>query len=84
MQALQGDLRTAFMADRFQEAIETLPDDVVDALAVIGTPAECIKGLQAYAAAGIKTPVLYQSLGPDRIAAIDLIADSVRPALLAS
>jgi len=84
MQALQGDLRTAFMADRFQEAIETLPDDVVEALAVIGTPAECIKGLQAYAAAGIKTPVLYQSLGPDRIAAIDLIADSVRPALLAS
>ena len=83
MQALQGELRTAFMADKYQDAIENLPDDVVDALAVTGTPAECIEGLQAYAAAGIKTPVLYQALGPDRLAAIDVIADSIRPNLLA-
>lgn len=83
MQALQGELRTAFMAGKFQDAIETLPDDVVDALAVTGTPADCIEGLRAYAATGIKTPVLYQALGPDRLAAIDVIADSIRPDLIA-
>lgn len=83
MQTLQSELRIAFMADKFQDAIETLPDDIVDALAVTGTPEECIEDLRAYASAGIKTPVLYQALGSDRIAAIDIIADSIRPNLLA-
>ena len=83
MLALQRELRTAFMSGTFQEAIEAVPDNVVDALAVTGTPDDCIEGLRAYAAVGIKTPVLYQSLGPDRLAAIDLIADEIRPNLLA-
>jgi 5,10-methylenetetrahydromethanopterin reductase len=83
MQALKGELQTAFLDDKLQEAAENLPDDVVDALAVTGTPEDCIEGLQAYAKIGIKTPVLYHSLGPDRVAAIDLIADTIRPALLA-
>ena len=83
MQSLKDDLQTAFMADKLHEASAAVPDHVVDALAVTGTPEDCIEGLQAYATVGIKTPVLYHSLGPDRVAAIDLIADAVRPALLA-
>lgn len=82
MQALQGDLKAAFAEDRYQAAVDDLPDDVVTALAVAGTPKECIEGLKPYAAAGIKSPVLYQVLGPDRLAAIDLIAERVRPALI--
>ena len=83
MLALEREFRTPFFAGTFQEAIEALPDDVVDALAVAGTLDDCIEGLGAYAAVGIKTPVLYQFLGPDRLATIDLIADQIRPNLLA-
>ena len=68
--------------NRFGRAVDALDDDVVAALAVAGTPDECIDGLKPYAAAGLKTPVLYQVLGPDRMASIDLIADRIRPALV--
>jgi len=83
MEALQGELRAAFEEGRFDVAVDDVPDDVVRALAVAGTPEECVAGLKAYAAAGIKTPVLYHTLGPDRAKAIDTIADFVRPYLLA-
>ena len=84
MEGLQCELRTAFKGNGFKDAIAKIPDVVVDALAVTGTPPECIERLKAYAAAGIKTPVLYHVLGPDRLEAIDVIADSVRPSLLAA
>ena len=82
MRALQDGLKTAFAEHRFDQAADALPDDVVNALSVAGTPVECIDGLRRYAAAGIKTPVLYQVLGPNRIDAVDLIADRIQPALL--
>jgi len=49
---------------------------------VAGTPDECLEGLHAYA--GVKTPVLYHVLGPDRLAAVDLIAERLVPELLHS
>lgn len=82
MQALQQDLKTAFAEDRYQAAVDGIADDVVAGLAVAGTPQECIDGLKPYEAAGIKSPVLYQVLGPDRLAAVEMIADQVRPALI--
>ena len=84
VKALQDELRGALLAGRLADIVDSVPDDVVTALAVVGTPQDCIERLQGYAAAGIKTPVLYHTLGPDRIRAIDLIADHVRPALLGS
>ena len=82
MAALERELRAAVEESRFDAAVDDLPDDIVRALAVAGTPEECVAGLKAYAAAGIKRPVLYHTLGPDRLEAIDTIADSVRPHLL--
>ncbi|MSP51828.1 MAG: LLM class flavin-dependent oxidoreductase [Alphaproteobacteria bacterium] len=84
MEALQAELKAAFDQGRVEEAVDLVPDDVLDALAVAGTPDQCVAGLKAYAAAGIKAPVLYHALGPDRVAAVDLIADAVRPHLIAS
>ncbi|MBM3508836.1 MAG: LLM class flavin-dependent oxidoreductase [Alphaproteobacteria bacterium] len=81
MAAMKQDLNAAFKEGRWTQAVAEVPDDVVTALAVAGTPDECVAGLRAYAAAGIRRPVLYHALGPDRVAAIDLIADRVRPAL---
>ena len=81
MQSVQAGLREAAAADRLGPAAAALDDDIVAALAVAGTPEECIAGLEPYAAAGLKTPVLYHVLGPDRLASIDLIAERIRPAL---
>ncbi len=83
MAALQKDLREAEGENRLAAAVEVLPDDVVRALAVAGTPEECVEGLRAFAEAGIKTPVLYHVLGKDRLAAVDLIADRIVPELTA-
>ena len=81
MQSVQAGLRAAAAANRLGPAAEALDDDIVAALAVAGTPEECIAGLEPYAAAGLGTPVLYHVLGPDRLASIDLIAERIRPAL---
>ena len=83
VKALQDELRAAHRENRLDDAVKAVPDDVVTALAVAGTPAECVERLKAYAAVGIKTPVLYHTLGPNRLAAIDLIAEQMRPALVA-
>ena len=84
MKGLQSELRSAFNGSRFNDAISKVPDVVVDELAVTGTPTECIERLKMYAVAGIKTPVLYHVLGPNRLEAIDTIADSIRPSLVAA
>ena len=68
MQSVQAGLRAASAEDRLGPAVDALDDDIVAALAVAGTPEECIEGLKPYAAAGLRTPVLYQVLGPDRLA----------------
>ena len=81
MQAIQAGLKAAAAEDRLAPAVAALDDDVVAALAVAGTPEECIAGLKPYAEAGLATPVLYHVLGPDRMAALDLIAERIRPAL---
>ena len=81
MQPVQAALKAAAAANRLGPAADALDDDIVAALAVAGTPEECIAGLEPYAAAGLKTPVLYHVLGPDRLASIDLIAERIRPAL---
>lgn len=81
MQSVQAGLKAASAANRLGPAAEALDDDIVAALAVAGTPEACIEGLKPYAAAGLKTPVLYHVLGPDRLASIDLIAERIRPAL---
>lgn len=81
MRTVQAGLRAASAEDRLGPAVAALDDDIVAALAVAGTPDECIEGLKPYAAAGLRTPVLYHVLGPDRLASIDLIAERIRPAL---
>ena len=81
MQSAQAGLRAASAEGRLGPAVDALDDDIVAALAVAGTPEECIEGLKPYAAAGLGTPVLYKVLGPDRLASIDLIAERIRPAL---
>jgi probable F420-dependent oxidoreductase len=54
-------------------AAAAVPDDVVDDLVVHGTPAECRDHVQAYADAGVTTPVLALLPTPDGPPSLDLL-----------
>ena len=79
---IQKDLLEAERQNRLADAIDRVPNDIVGALTVAGSPEECVEGLKAYADTGLKTPILYQTLGPDRLRSIDLIAERVLPEVL--
>lgn len=68
--------------NRLNDGIANIPDNVVDALTISGSPEECVEGLKTYADTGLKSPILYQTLGPDRLKSIDLIADRILPEVL--
>jgi probable F420-dependent oxidoreductase len=62
-------------------AAATVPDDVVDALVLHGTPAHVRDGLKAYAAGGVGTPIvaLLPAPGTDPTAALRALGPSTPP-----
>jgi probable F420-dependent oxidoreductase len=48
----------AWAAGDRKKALETIPDELIDALIVHGSPQQCREHLERYAAAGITTPVI--------------------------
>lgn len=59
--------------EQIEEAMELVPDDVVQLITASGTPAECRAKVQEYMAAGATCPILYP-LGDDVKAMIDVFA----------
>jgi probable F420-dependent oxidoreductase len=57
---------TAWSAGDRRSASAAIPDEVVDDLIVHGDPAECRAKVEAYAEAGVKTPVMALLPTPDR------------------
>ena len=66
-----------------QAAAHMVSNAIMDKVVVAGTPIQVTDRLLALKDAGLRWPLLYQVLGPDRTAAIKLIAQKVRPAFLA-
>jgi 5,10-methylenetetrahydromethanopterin reductase len=60
-------------------AARLVTDEIMDKVVVAGTPREVNQKLQALAMAGLRLPLFYQILGPDRERAIGLIAEKVKP-----
>jgi 5,10-methylenetetrahydromethanopterin reductase len=54
-------------------------DEILDKVVVAGTPEEVTRKLLDLAAAGLRLPLMYQLLGPDKEAAIRLVAAKVKP-----
>lgn len=59
--------------------VQYVTDALMEKFAVAGTPEECCMKLEKYVAAGVKTPIAYQTLGPDPLRAIELIGDTIIP-----
>ena len=55
---------------------------IMDKVVIAGTPTQVTDRLLELSALGLRWPLLYQVLGPDRATAIRLIADKVRPAFM--
>ena len=71
--------RDAFLAGRAAPA-ELVTDDVLDALAIAGTPAECRKALAAWADAGLDAVIAVVPDGADLAAQLDWIGGELSAA----
>jgi 5,10-methylenetetrahydromethanopterin reductase len=74
----------AAVADGGVEAgAAAVSEQLIDTFAVAGTVDDVIEGLLPFADAGLDLPLAWHTLGPDQASAIRLLAEQVRPAVLA-
>lgn len=69
-----GDLspvREALIQSNFQEACERIPDALLDASAIYGTPEECAIRMSRLRAAGVRLPIV-EPVGPDKESIVKL------------
>lgn len=66
-------MHDAWAAGDRKAALAAVPDDVVDDLVLHGSPEECREKVQAYADAGVKTPVIALVPTPDGPPDLDLL-----------
>jgi probable F420-dependent oxidoreductase len=72
---LLHDMWEAWTAGDRKRAIEAIPQEVVDALVVSGSPEECKAGIDAYAANGVTTPApMIFPVAPDMYAVVRALA----------
>ena len=57
-------------------------NEIMDKVVIAGTPTQVTDKLIELSEVGLRWPLLYQVLGPDRAAAIRLVAEKVRPAFM--
>ena len=77
-------VRAAVAVGGEQAGAAVLSDSLVDVFGVAGTPDDVIEGLLAFSDAGLDLPLAWYTFGPDRDAAIRLLAEQVRPAVVCS
>ena len=77
-------VRAAVAEGGEQAGAAVLSDSLVDVFAVAGTPDDAIEGLRAFGDAGLDLPLAWYTFGPDRDAGIRLLAEQVRPAVVAA
>ena len=74
----------AAVADGGEEAgAAVLSDSLVDVFAAAGTVDDVVEGLLAFEEAGLDLPLAWYTFGPDRDEGIRLLAEQVRPAVVA-
>jgi 5,10-methylenetetrahydromethanopterin reductase len=62
-----------------ERAAGVVTDALVDKIAIAGTPSDCRDRLKEYVRAGLRLPIAYQVLGPDRVQGMELIAREFLP-----
>lgn len=67
--------------DGLARAAAEIDDAVVRKVAITGTPPQVVEGIRGFLGAGLTLPIVWEIVGPDRRAALDLLAAEVMPKL---
>jgi 5,10-methylenetetrahydromethanopterin reductase len=62
-------------------AAAELDDTVARKVVIAGTPDEVVEGLRKFLTTGLKLPIIWEIIGPERRGSLDLIAQAVMPKL---
>jgi 5,10-methylenetetrahydromethanopterin reductase len=63
------------------KAAAAIDEDVVRKVTIAGTPDQVAEGLRAFIGTGLKSPIAWEIMGPDRRHSLDLLAREVMPRL---
>jgi 5,10-methylenetetrahydromethanopterin reductase len=64
------------------KAAPAIDDDVVRKVTIAGTPDQIVQGLKEFVGTGLKLPIAWEIVGPDRRRSLDLLARQVMPQLV--
>ena len=74
-------VRRAVADGGVEQGAAAVSESLIDTFAVAGTVDEVADGLLAFADAGMHIPLLWHTLGPDPVRAVEVLAREVRPAV---
>jgi 5,10-methylenetetrahydromethanopterin reductase len=63
------------------KAASEIGDDVIRKVAIAGTPSQVVDGIKTFLGTGLKLPIVWEIIGPDRSRSLGLIAREVMPRL---
>ena len=64
-----------------ENAAAEIDDAVVRKVAIAGTPDQVVEGIRSFLGTGLKLPIVWEIIGPDRRSSLSLIAKEVMPRL---
>jgi 5,10-methylenetetrahydromethanopterin reductase len=63
------------------KAAAEIKDEVVRKVTIAGTPSQVVEGIGTFLGTGLKLPIIWEIIGPDRSRSLNLIAREVMPRL---
>ena len=79
--AEMGAVRESVEKLGVMKAAASIDEDVVRKVTIAGTPDQVVQGLRRFLGTGLKLPIAWEIIGPDRRHSLDLLARAVLPKL---
>jgi 5,10-methylenetetrahydromethanopterin reductase len=79
--AEMGAVRESVEKLGVMKAAASIDEDVVRKVTIAGTPDQVVQGLRRFLGTGLKLPIAWEIIGPDRRRSLDLLARAVLPKL---
>jgi 5,10-methylenetetrahydromethanopterin reductase len=75
--AVKGNVESVGLS----KAAAALGDEVVRKVVIAGSPSQVVKGIARFLGTGLKLPIVWEIIGPDRLHSLGLLAREVMPKL---
>ena len=76
-----GAVRESIEKLGLMKAAALIDEDIVRKVTIAGTPDQVVQGLTQFLGTGLKLPIVWEIIGPDRRRSLDLLARAVLPQL---